>query len=117
HEDAYAYEFVKALAAREDSGPGDSHALIDAIATIQSDYYLSESVNAILANPSLKDADLLAIVKTVAPTKSEYYRAQMLRHVLVHRAATESVRRAALDATGGMSSYYRDEVERASSVR
>ena len=110
-EDSYAYEFVKALAA----DGGEAGALIDAAATIESDYYLSESVNAILANPTLKDADLLAIVKTVAPTKSEYYRAEMLRHVLAHRAVTEPVRRAALDATGGMSSYYREEVEKASS--
>jgi len=116
HEDAYAYEFVKALAAN--AGPdGDSHALIAAMSTIQSDYYLSESVNAILTNPTLKDTDLLAIVKTVAPTKSEYYRAEMLRRVLAHRAVTEPVRRAALDAADGMSSYYRDEVEKASSVR
>lgn len=116
-EDSYAYEFVKALAASADPGPGEASALIDAAATIDSDYYLSESVNVILTNPTLKDADLLAIVKTVAPTKSDYYRAEMLRHVLAHRAVTEPVRRAALDATDGMSSYYREEVEKATSVR
>lgn len=117
HEDSYAYEFVKALAASADPRPDEARALIDAAATIESDYYLSESVNAILANPTLKDADLLAIVKTVAPTKSDYYRAEMLRHVLAHHAVTEPVRRAALDATEGLSSYYREEVEKASSVR
>ena len=116
-EDSYAYEFVKALAASSDAGPGETRALIDAAATIESDYYLSESVNAILANTALTDADLLAIVKTVAPTKSEYYRAEMLRHVLAHRAVTEPVRRAALDATNDMSSYYREEVEKASGGR
>ena len=114
-EDSYACEFVKALAASSDRS--EVRTLIDAAATIDSEYYLSESVNAILANSSLTDADLLAIVKTVAPTKSEYYRAEMLRHVLAHRAVTEPVRRAALDATGGMSSYYREEVEKASGGR
>ena len=117
HEDSYAYEFVKALAASADGGPGDARALIDAAATIESDYYLSESVNAILAKSALTDVDLLAIVKTVAPTKSEYYKAEMLRHVLAHRAVTEPVRRAALEATSDMSSYYREEVERASGAR
>ena len=117
HEDSYACEFVKALAVSTDAGKGEARALIDAAATIESDYYLSESVNAILANSTLTDADLLAIVKTVAPTKSDYYRAEMLRHVLAHRAVTEPVRRAALDATDGMSSYYREEVEKASGVR
>ena len=116
-EDSYAYEFVKALAASSDAGPGEARALIDAAATIESDYYLSESVNAILASSALTDADLLAIVKTVAPAKSEYYRAEMLRHVLAHRAVTEPVRRAALEATSNMSSYYREEVEKASGVR
>ena len=106
---------MKALAASSDRG--EVRTLIDAAATIDSEYYLSESVNAILANSSLTDADLLAIVKTVAPTKSDYYRAEMLRHVLAHRAVTEPVRRAALDATGGMSSYYREEVEKASGGR
>ena len=110
--DPYAYEFVKALAASKDAGPGETRALIDAAATIESDYYLSESVNAILANSTLTDADLIAIVKTVAPTKSDYYRSEMLRHVLAHRAVTEPVRKAALDATDGMSSYYREEVEK-----
>jgi hypothetical protein len=112
-EDSYAYEFVKALAASKDAGPGETRALIDAAATIESDYYLSESVNAILANSTLTDADLIAIVKTVAPMKSDYYRSEMLRHVLAHRAVTEPVRKAALEATDGMSSYYRDEVAKA----
>lgn len=112
-EDSYAYEFVKALAAPSDAGPGQAHALLAAAATIQSDYYLSESVGVILAGPPLTESDLLAIVKMAAPTKSEYYRSEMLRRVLAHRAVTEAVRRAALDATGGMSSYYREEVERA----
>jgi hypothetical protein len=116
-EDSYAYEFVKALAANTDAAKGEARALIDAAATIESDYYLSESVSAILANTTLTDADLLAIVKTVAPLKSDYYRSEMLRHVLAHRAVTEPVRKAALDATEGMSSYYREEVEKASGVR
>ena len=117
HEDSYAYEFVKALAASRDAGPGEARALIDAAATIQSDYYLSESIAAILANPALTEGDLLAIVKVAAPTKSEHYRSEMLRRVLAHRATTDAVRRVALDATGGMSSYYREEVEKATSKR
>ena len=117
HEDSYAHEFVKALAASRDAGPGQARALIDAAATIQSDYYLSESVAAILANPALTEGDLLAIVKMAPPTKSEYYRSETLRRVLAHRATTDAVRRAVLDASGGMSSYYREEVEKASGMR
>ena len=113
HGDHYAYEFVKALSASRDAGPGEARALIDAAATIKSDYYLSESLAAILANPALTEGDLLAIVKMAPPTKSEYYRSETLRRVLAHRAATDAVRRAALDATGGMSSHYREEVEQA----
>ena len=117
HEDAYAFEFVKALASGGDSGPGGARALIDAAATIQSDYYRSESVNAILAGPPLAESDLLAIVKSAASTPSEYYRSEMLRRTVAHRAATDAVRRAALDATGGMSTYYKEEVERATGRR
>jgi hypothetical protein len=117
HEDAYAYEFVKALATSGDAGPGAARALIDAAATIENDYYLSESITAILAQSALSDVDLLAIVKTVSTTTSDYYRAEMLGRVLAHRAVTDPVRQAALDATGGMSSYYREEVEKASGRR
>jgi hypothetical protein len=116
-EDFYAAEFVKALAAGGDAGPGGARALIDAAATIESDYYLSESIAAILAHTALSEADLLAIVKTVAATQSEFYRAEMLRGVLAHRAVTDAVRHAALDASGGMSSHYRDEVEKATERR
>lgn len=114
-EDHYVHEFVKALAAGRDAGPGEGRALIDAAATIQSDYYLAESVAAILADPSLTEGDLLAIVKM--PNKSEHYRTETLRRVLKHRAVTAAVRQAALDATGGMSSHYREEVERATGRR
>jgi hypothetical protein len=95
----------------------EAQALIDAAATIESDYYRSESTAAILANPSLTEGDLLSIVKLTAPARSDYYRSEMLRRVLAHRAANEAVRRAVLDATDGMSSYYREEVERASARR
>jgi len=117
HADSYAYEFVKALAEPRDMSPSEVQALIDAAATIESDYYLSESTAAILANPSLTEGNLLAIVKITAPSKSDYYRSEMLRRVLAHRAVTDAVRRAALDATDGMSSYYREEVEKASARR
>jgi hypothetical protein len=117
HEDSYACEFVKSLAASGDLGPGGARALVDAAATIESDYYLSEATSAIIAHTTLSEADLLAIVKAAAATPSEYYRAEMLRKVLAHRATTDAVRRAALDATGGMSSYYRGEVERATGRR
>ena len=117
HEDAYAFEFVKALAANGDPGPGGARALIEAAATIQSDYYLSESIGAILAGPALDEGDLLAIVKTAGKTPSEYYRSEMLRRTVAHRAATDAVRQAALQATGGMSAYYKEEVERATGRR
>ena len=111
--DYYRAESVKHIA-----GSGaEAQALIDAAATIESDYYRSESTAAILANPSLTEGDLLAIVKLTAPARSDYYRSEMLRRVLAHRAANEAVRRAVLDATDGMSSYYREEVERASARR
>jgi len=115
--DSYASEFVKALAGSGGAEPGEAGVLIEAAATIESDYYLSESIRAILAQSALSDADLLAIVKTIARTSSDYYRAEMLRAVLAHHAVTDPVRKAALDATGGMSSYYREEVERASGKR
>ena len=117
HADSYAYEFVKALAEPRDMSPSEVQALIDAAATIESDYYRSESTAAILANPSLTEGDLLAIVKLTAPARSDYYRSEMLRRVLAHRAATDAVRRAVVDATDGMSSYYREEVEKASARR
>jgi len=111
--DYYRAESVKQIA-----GSGaETQALIDAVATIESDYYRSESTAAILANPSLTEGDLLAIVKLTAPARSDYYRSEMLRRVLAHRAATDAVRRAVVDATDGMSSYYREEVEKASARR
>src|SRR5262249_40850383 len=100
-----------------EAGPGGASALIDAAATIESDYYLSESIRAILAHTTLAETDLLAIVKKVAATKSEYYRAEMLRDVLAHRAVTDAVRQAGLDASAGMSSTFRDEVEKAAARR
>src|SRR5262249_60879165 len=112
-----AYGCVRALGAIAAAGPGAARALIDATATIESDYYLSESIAAILTQSTLSDADLIAIVKTVSTTKSDYYRAEMLRGVLAHPAVTDPVRQAALDATNGMSSYYREEVEKASGKR
>jgi hypothetical protein len=114
-EDHYVYEFIKALAASRDAGPGEARAFIDAAATIQGDYYLSESIAVILADPGLTERDLLAIVRM--PNKSDHYRSETLRRVLAHRAVTDAVRQAAREATGGMSSHYREEVEKASLVR
>jgi hypothetical protein len=115
--DHYAYEFVKALAASEGSAPGEARALIDAAATIDSDHYLSESIAAILAESTLTEADLLAIVKISAHSSSDHYRSEMLRAVLAHRAVTDAVRQAALSATSGMSSHYREEIERVAARR
>jgi hypothetical protein len=117
HEDAYASEFVRELAAKGDAGPTGTRALIEAAATIGGDYHMSEAMTAILAHNTLTEGDLLAIVKAASPSTSDYYRAEMLRRVVSHRAATEAVRRAALSATQGMSSYYREEVERATGSR
>jgi hypothetical protein len=110
--DTYAAEFVKALAKGGELGPGGTRALIDAAATIESDYNLSEAIAAILADTALSEADLLAIVQATSATKSDYYRSEMLRKVLAHRAVTDRVRQVAIDATGGMSTYYREEVEK-----
>ena len=107
---------MKALA-NGDLGPGGARALIDATSTIQSDFYLAESVAAILSGPPLKEGDLLAIVKAARSCPSEYYRSEMLRRVLAHRAVTNAVRDAALEATGGMSAYYKEEVAKASGRR
>jgi hypothetical protein len=112
--DYYKTELLKKILGESgDVGPSGTRALIDAAATIQSDYYQSEAISAVLKNTKLSEADLLAIVKAVSETKSEYYRSEMLRNTVAHRAATDRVRQAALDATGGMSSYYREEVEKA----
>ena len=112
HEAAYAFEFVKALTASGDAKPGEARALVDAAATIGSDYYQYESFAAILRGPKLVEGDLLAIVKAVAPSKSEHYKSETLRLVLAHRAVTDAVRHAALDAADGMSAYYREEIAR-----
>ena len=112
-DDSYAAEFVKALAASGDAGPGGARALIDAATNIQSDHYLSEAMRAILEHTRLTEADLLAIVKVVSEAKSDHYGSEILRRTVAHRAATDRVRQAALAATGGMSSHYRDEVARA----
>jgi len=52
-------------------------------------------------------------VKAASEIQSEHYCSEVLRRTVAHRAATDRVRQAARDATGGMSSYYREEVEKA----
>ena len=114
--DYYKTELLKKILS-SDVDPAGTRALIDAAATIQSDFHLSEAIGAILRNPKLSESDLLAIVKAASGTKSEYYLSEMLRKTVAHRAATDRVRQAALNATGGMSAYYREEVEKATRSR
>ena len=91
--------------------------LIDVVRKMDSDYYKTEVLKKILALDALTESDLVAIVKAVAPTGSEYYRSEMLHAVLAHRAVTDAVRQAVLDASGSMSSYYRDEMVKATGRR
>jgi hypothetical protein len=117
--DYYRAESVRQAIGSGKLGAREVDFLVSVLQDIDSDYYKDDVLKQVLAagSSAVTEADLLAIVKAVAPTKSDYYRAEMLRHVVTHPAATDPVRRAALDATGGMSTYYREEVEKASARR
>ena len=63
--------------------------------------------------PSVTEHDLLEAVASAKSMGSDHYKSQALAQAARHRAATDKVRTAVLDASAGMSKYYADEVRRA----
>jgi bla regulator protein blaR1 len=110
--DAYAAEFIKMLAANS-MGAGIAASLVDAATSMTSDYYVSEVVASLTAIVDLNETLLLSMVRMADRTRSDYYKAEMLRRIVRHRAATDRVRDAVIDASEDMSRYYREEVRRA----
>jgi hypothetical protein len=111
-EDFYSAEVLQSLAKR---GLGDDvvrRAFFDAASNVQSEHYHGQVLLAVLGGqPS--ERDLLDVVASSKQIGSEYYRADVLQRVARDRAATERVRTAVLDAIGGMSSHYAEQVRRA----
>lgn len=111
--DYYAAEVLKALAQK---GLGDEsvrRAYFGAVAKIGSDHYQGEVLAAFLKTSSLNERDLLDAVAATRDMRSDYNRSQALERIARHRAATERVRAAVLDASAGLSRHYAEQVRRA----
>jgi hypothetical protein len=102
-----------------DGGPNDSgrQAVIGAVARIKSGYYASEAVRSVLRDSRLAEGDLLRLVDVVKPMREDHYKSEALRGILSHGNASARVRQAVIDASAGMSQYYRDQVRRAAGER
>jgi beta-lactamase regulating signal transducer with metallopeptidase domain len=102
-----------------DGGPNDSgrQAIIGAVARIKGAYYASEAVRSVLRDSRMSDGDLLRMVDVVRPIHEDHYKSEALRAILNHANASARVRQAVLDASAGMSQYYRDQVRRAAGER
>jgi hypothetical protein len=102
-----------------DGGPNDAgrQAIIAAVARIKGAYYATEAVRSVLRDSRMGDADLLRLVDVVKPIREDHYKAEALRASLNHGNASARVRQAVLDASAGMSQYYRDQVRRAAGER
>ncbi len=111
--DFYAAEVLEALARNGLSDDAVRRAFFDAAGKVESDHYHGVVLNAVLAGPSLAERDLLDVVANSKSIGSDHYQADVLERVARHRAATDRVRTAVLDASAGMSRSYADQVRRA----
>jgi hypothetical protein len=111
--DHYATQVLKTLANAGFKGESVRTTFLDAVGKIGSDHYRGESLAAFLAVPTVGERDLVDAVASVKSMDSDYYKSQTLERIARHRAATERVRSAVLDASAGLSRHYADQVRRA----
>ncbi len=111
--DYYAAEVLKTLADKGLRDESVRRAYFGAVAKIGSDHYQGEVLAAFLKTSSLGERDLLDAVATTKDIRSDYNRSQALEQIARHRAATERVRTAVLDASAGLSRHYAEQVRRA----
>jgi beta-lactamase regulating signal transducer with metallopeptidase domain len=117
HEDYYTASVISKLAGDGMMDDAGRATLIDATTHIRSDSYIVEAFSALMRGSQVKEADLLKMVDGTRRMSSDYYKAEILTDVARHRSASAHVRDAVLDASTGLSQYYRDSVRRAAGGR
>lgn len=113
--DYYKYEMVRRIVSSMRGGGTTAtgrQAIIGAVTRIKSGYYASETVRSVLNDPQLGESDLLRLVDGVKPIREDHYKSEALRAIVRHTNASAKVRQAVIDASAGMSQYYRDELLR-----
>jgi beta-lactamase regulating signal transducer with metallopeptidase domain len=111
--DHYALEVLRALVAEQAPSRNEFQQGVRVLSGIESDHYRSEAVAALLVSRDLNESDLLSLVTAISPMRGDHYKSESLQKVARHRAATDRVRSAILDASDRMSSHYREQVRRA----
>jgi hypothetical protein len=111
--DYYAAEVLKTLAEKGLRDEPVRRAYFGAVGKIGSDHYQGEVLAAFLRTSNLAERDLLDAVATTKDMQSDYNQSQALEQIARHRAATDRVRAAILDASAGLSRHYAEQVRRA----
>jgi beta-lactamase regulating signal transducer with metallopeptidase domain len=111
--DHYAAEVLSTLARKGMNDDAVRRAFFDAAGRMRSDHYRGQVLSAVLAMPSVTERELLDAVASAKSMSSDHYKSQVLAQSARHRAATDKVRSAVLEASAGMSKSYADEVRRA----
>ena len=113
--DHYAAEVLKTLIAKQSPSSSDIPAILALTRGIESDHNQQEVLRALLARGKLTDTDLLGVVD-IARSMSDHYASETLRRV-VHANMSAPLRAAVLDAAGGLSKHYAEQVRRAAGER
>jgi hypothetical protein len=116
-EDYYMSAVLAELSRAGGANDAGRPAIIAAVARIRSGYYASEAIRSVLRDTRMSEGDLLRLVDVAKPMHEDHYKSEALRAILGHASASARVRQAVIDASAGMSQYYRDQVRRAAGER
>ncbi|HUR19479.1 MAG TPA: M56 family metallopeptidase [Vicinamibacterales bacterium] len=111
--DFYALEALQAVVAQARLSRPEISSSIKVLSAMQSEHYRNETLKAVLTSTALGEADLLDLVAVIAAASGDYYKSEALQAIVRHRAATDRVRAAVIDASERLSSSYREQVRRA----
>jgi beta-lactamase regulating signal transducer with metallopeptidase domain len=111
--DHYALEALKVVVGSARLTRSEFSSSLRFLSAMKSDHYRTETVKTVLTSSALTEADLLELGAVIAATGGEYYKSEALLAIVNHRAASDRVRSAVINASDRLSSHYREQIRRA----
>ena len=111
--DHYALEALKSVVSQARLTRAEFSSSLKMLSGMKSDHYRNETIKAVLTSAAISEADLLELVTVVAATGGDYYKGEALQAIVRHRASTDRVRSAVVNASDRLSAHYREQVRRA----